>query len=350
MKSAVVSRYCKLAMALAMLLSASRLSAQRPDFYWSVDMSAVFDNREGDTDYADAKTFFQTQLAPEIGVSLYDGRHLVAGGAVWTQPIGCGWKDYHIAPTFYYRYQNRGLRFAMGMFGKQLLYAEMPNYIWNDSINYTQRNIRGAMVGYMSEKGYFQALIDWRGMQTETQREAFNIIASGERRHSGGKFMWGGLVMMNHLALDKYGHHDGHNVVDNFLYNPYVGIDFSKIARTPLDSCSLRVGALGGFTRDRGDNQWKTPVGIWADVDVMWRFLELKNTFYAGGKLFPYYGHYGVSLDQGEPYYAASLYNRTSVQAYFLRRKFMTLKASLDFNIAPSHFNFYQRIILTFSI
>lgn len=327
----------------------SGLFAQRPDLYWGVDMDAVFDNREGDEQYVKSKTFFQTQLAPEIGVSLYEGRHRIAGGVVWTQPIGCEWEGHRISPTLYYRYQKKGLRFAMGMFGRDQLYAEMPNYIWNDSVKYTQRNIRGCMIGYRNEKGYFQAFLDWRGMQTETQREAFNIIASGERQYADGKFMWGGLAMMNHLAWDKSGNPDQH-VVDNFLYNPYLGINIAKMAATPLDSCTLRVGVLGGLTRDRGDMKWKTPAGVWADLDVAWKFLELKNTFYAGGKLFPYYGNYGVTLDQGEPYYAASLYNRTSVQAYFLRRSFMTLKASLDFNLSPSHFNFYQRVILSFSI
>lgn len=337
-----------MAMTIAML-SISGLSAQRPDLYWSVDMSAVFDNREGDTKYAAAKTFFQTQLAPEIGISLYDGRHLVAGGVVWTQPIGCEWEGHRLSPTLYYRYQSKGLRFAMGMFGKDQLYAEMPNYIWNDSVNYSQRNIRGAMIGYRNEKGYFQAFIDWRGMQTKTQREAFNIIASGERQYADGKYMWGGVAMMNHLALDG-SEHIGQNVVDNFIYNPYVGINISKMTSTTLDTCSLRVGVLGGLTRDRGDKIWKTPIGAWADLDISWKFLELKNTFYAGGKLYPYYGHYGVTLDQGEPYYAASLYNRTSVMVWFLRRKFVSIKGSLDFNVAPSHFNFYQRVILQFSI
>ena len=313
-------------------------------------MKAVFDNREGDTQYAAAKTFFQTQLAPEIGVSLLDGRHRVAAGAVWTQPIGCEWEGHRLSPTVYYRYQDKGLRFAMGMFGRDQLYAEMPNYIWNDSVKYAQRNIRGAMIGYRNENGYFQAFLDWRGMQTKTQREAFNIIASGERLHAGGKFLWGGLAMMNHLALDKSGRPDQH-VVDNLLYNPYAGVNFAKaIPRLPLDSCALRIGVLGDLTRDRGDGEWKTPVGIWADLDVAWRFLELKNTFYAGGRLYPLYGRYSFVLDQGEPYYAASLYNRTSVGVVFLRRSFMELKATLDFNLAPSHFNFYQRVLLSFSI
>ncbi len=336
--------------AILAILYVSGLFAQRPDLYWSVDMSAVFDNREGDNKYAPAKTFFQTQLAPEIGISLYDDRHRIAAGVVWTQPIGCEWEGYRLSPTVYYRYQSKGLRFAMGMFGRDQLYAEMPNYIWNDSVKYTQRNIRGAMIGYRNEKGYFQAFLDWRGMQTMTQREAFNIIASGERYHAGEKFLWGGLAMMNHLALDKSGNTDQH-VIDNLLFNPYVGINIDNIvSASPLDSCTLRVGILGDLTRDRGDREWRTPIGIWADFDIAWKFLEFKNTFYAGGKLFPLYGRYNYILDQGEPYYAASLYNRTSASVIFLKRKFMSLKASLDFNIAPSHFNFYQRVILSFSI
>lgn len=336
--------------AAAALISISGLYAQKPDFYWSVDLSAVFDNREGDTQYADAKTYFQVQAAPEIGISFSEDRHLIAGGAVWTQPIGCEWNGHRISPTLYYRYENEGLRFAMGMFGKDKLFEEMPNYIWNDSVNYAQRNIRGAMVGYRNAKGYVQAFVDWRGMQTESQREAFNIIASGERKYWDGKFVWGGLLMMNHLAKDKSPDHVNQFVVDNFIYNPYIGIDIAKIVKSPLDSCSVRAGALGGLTRDRSDRQWKTPIGIWADVDVRWKFLELQNTFYSGGKLFPYYGTFGAILDQGEPYYAASLYNRTSVYVYFLRRSFVNIKASLDFNIAPSHFNFYQRVMVEFSL
>ena len=35
---------------------------------WSVDFGSVFDNREGDNRYAEAKTFFFTNLAVEGGI------------------------------------------------------------------------------------------------------------------------------------------------------------------------------------------------------------------------------------------------------------------------------------------
>lgn len=346
----MIKRYKFSLMAFAiMMICISGLSAQRPDLYWCVDLDAVFDNREGDTKYAPAKTFFQTQLAPEIGISLQDDTHRIAAGVVWTQPIGCEWDGYRISPTVYYRFQKEGLRGVLGMFGRDMLYADLPNYIWNDSVKYAQRNVRGAFIGYRDERGYFQAILDWRGMQTDTRREAFNIIANGERTYSEGRFMLGGTAMMNHLALDKSGDPD-QRVVDNFIYNPYVGINVAKITPCFLDSCTLRAGILGGLTRDRSNMQWKTPAGVWLDLDVCWKFLECKNIFYAGGKLYPYYGKFIYILDQGEPYYAASLYNRTSISATLLKRSFMDLKASLDFNVAPSYFNFYQRLILSFSI
>lgn len=78
-----------LSVAVLVLSSIFGIYGQKPDLYWGIDMSAVFDNREGDTQYAAAKTFFQTQLAPEIGLSLDDDRHRIAGGVVWNQPIGC---------------------------------------------------------------------------------------------------------------------------------------------------------------------------------------------------------------------------------------------------------------------
>ena len=53
------------------------LHAQRLE--WNVDFNTVFDNRECDNKMTDTKTFFQTQLAPEIGVSVKEGMHSIMG-------------------------------------------------------------------------------------------------------------------------------------------------------------------------------------------------------------------------------------------------------------------------------
>lgn len=313
-------------------------------FYWGGDFSTIFDNREGDSKYTAAKTFFLTQLAPEIGITFEDSTHLVAVGAVWTQPIGTQWREASLDTTIYYRYRHGSVTGALGMFPRALLHQPLPDYIWNDSCYYVQHNIRGAMIQLTSDKGFFEAVLDWRGMQSERRREAFNIIAMGERSFSRGRLLAGGTAMMNHFA--KSAHPVNENVVDNFLVNLHVGTDLSKGPLGGLDSCAVRLGPLASLTRDRGDMKWKSAIGIRADIAIAWRWLEIKDTFYAGGKLFPLYSRYGAMLDQGEPFYAAKIYNRFTAAAYLLRRAHIDLRASLDFNNASSSFIFYQRLIL----
>lgn len=332
------------AFAAALFLACVPAGMNGQELYWSVDMNAVFDNREGDARYTAAETYFQTQLAPEIGVDLLGGKHRIAGGVAWTQPIGCEWDGRRVSPTLYYRYNAPQWKFSMGMFPRTQLLRMMPNYVWSDSVYYSQRNIRGALVQYVSDNGFFEGMVDWRGMQTETQREAFNIIAQGEWHRRGNMFLAGGVAMMNHLAKSKNPPDDQY-VVDNFLANPYVGLDFGdKFA--VMDSCAIRVGALMSMSRDRADDGWKAPAGVWADLCVQWRGFGVRNTFYKGGRLYPFYDRLGPLLDQGEPYYASDFYNRTTVYATVMNNSFMNLRASLDFNLAENNFTFYQRLIL----
>ncbi len=329
---------------IALLLGgAITLSAQKLE--WNVDFNTIFDNREGDRSMTDTKTFFQTQLAPEIGVSMFNGEHRLMGGVVWTQPIGNEWYGKRLSPTLYYRYKgNVGWSLALGMFPRTLMHRQLPNYIWSDSINYVQRNIRGFMATYESGNGYFEAVVDWRAMQSTRQREAFNIIAHGEWQRPDAIFLAGGVAMMNHFALSKHPVEEQH-IVDNFIVNPYIGFDFSQ--HTVLDSLSFRIGALGSLTRNRQfGNNWKTPAGGWLDITLQWRWLEWHNTTYIGGRLYPYYSEFGSLLDQGEPFYQSKWYNRTSVYGTVINNKFVNLRASLDFHMADHNFTFYQRLIL----
>lgn len=333
--------------AILLILSALSVVAkgEDPEFAWSVDFGTVFDNREGDSKITDTRTFFQTQLAPEIGVTLDSGRHAIMGGAVWTQPIGTPWREGLLTPTVYYLYRNAGVKGALGMFPRSLLVRRMPDFVWNDSNYYTQRNIRGGAVSIENAKGFAEGVIDWRGMQTETRREAFNIILRGEIGKANGWVRGGGLLMMNHLAL-THNSPDNEHIVDNFLYNAYVAFDAGKRLET-LDSLSFRVGVLGSLSRHRAETEWHKPLGGWLEADLQWRRLGVHNTLYVGGKLFPYYSEFGSLLDQGEPYYRSSWYERISVWGKLVSSGNVDLRAGLDFNFAKSNFTFYQRLLLT---
>lgn len=330
-----------IALIAALLLCISDVCAQT--LTWSVDFNSVFDNREGDRKITDPKTYFFTVLAPEIGVQLTK-KDRIAGGVVWTQHLTNDWDDGKVNPTLYYRHESKRWSFSMGMFPRTQLRRQLPGFLWCDSLTYFQRNIRGALVQYNMRHGWIEAYLDWRGMQSSTRREAFNIVVHGEGAPKGGIFLVGGNAMMNHFALQKNAPADQH-IVDNFLVNPYVGLDFSR--KTALDSLVIKAGALLTVERNRANEEgWKTPAGGWLEIVGEWRWLGLKNSFYMGGKLFPSYSEFGAELYQGEPFYQTSFYNRTDVYAKILQNRYVDLQASLDFNFTEDSFIFYQRLLL----
>ena len=233
----------------------------------------------------------------------------------------------------------------MGMFPRRQLTEEMPGFLWSDSLSYMQNNIRGLLVQYRRERGFADLYLDWRGMQTKEQREAFNIVFHGRwhPRHDNPFFI-GGHAMMNHLARRKDAPENEY-VVDNFIVNPYAGVNLQ--GRTPLDSLIVRGGPLLTIERDRANgNVWHAPVGAWIEAVGEWRWLGLKNSFYFGGRQFPNYDSFGGLLYQGEPFYKAKFYDRLDVYAHLYRNRFMDIQASLNFNFAGKAMNFSQRVML----
>lgn len=332
---------------IALLLGVMGGGAVSP--YWAVDFGAVFDNREGDQSYSLSKTYLFTSLAPEAGVR-FTPSDRIAGGVVWKQPIGCEWEGHRLSPTLYYRHEGAAddspWSFSMGMFPRRQLTEEMPGFLWSDSLSYMQNNIRGLLVQYRRERGFADLYLDWRGMQTRRQREAFAIVAHGRWHPSAGSPLFvGGYLMMNHLARQKDAPSDQY-VADNFVINPHAGVNLQ--GRTPLDSLIVRGGPLVSLVRDRAQgNVWHTPVGAWIEAVGEWKWLGLKNSFYLGSRQFPQYKVLGAELYQGEPFYQAKFYNRTDLYAHVYRNRFMDLRASLDFNFVGHTFNFSQRVMLS---
>lgn len=341
-------------------------------FTWDVDFQSVFDNREGDHDITATKTYFFTNLATEVGVR-FSPADRIAGGVVWFQPIGCQWEGHHVSPTLYYRHEGERWRFSMGMFPRTQLVEEMPGYLWSDSLSYSQRNIRGVLVQYVApRRGYLDLYVDWRGMQTERQREAFNIVFHGEMSPRGNWFGFGGYAQMNHFALQKNPPADQH-IVDNFTVNPYLRADLGRKIGT--DSLTLRAGYLATIERNRADadGRWHTPGGFYLEAVGEYRRFGAKNTLYIGKPLLPSFntpnphflddsaphgtpqeiavnpvvwGIMGPELYNAEPFYQRCWYDRFDIYAYILRNRNVSLMADLDFNISPGSFIFYQRLLL----
>ena len=153
--------------------------------------------------------------------------------------------------------------------------------------------------------------------------------------------------MMNHLAKTSE-NAEGQFVVDNFMLNPYIGLDLSHKAFP--DSLVVKGGAILGLDRDRKLGKWNVPSGFWMELLAEWKFIGLRNSLYAGGRLFSLYGEFRNLLYQGEPYYSSSFYNRLDIYAKIYGNKYLDLEAQLNFNFTKENFMFYQRLLLNVNV
>ena len=154
----------------------------------------------------------------------------------------------------------------------------------------------------------------------------------------------GERMQYNHLARQKDAP-DNQSVNDDFMFNPWVGVDLSR--STALDSLTIRLGAVLSMQRSRiHADGWKNATGMLAEVAADWRWLGLRETFYAGKNLMPLYPYYGAELNMGSPYYQSKTYSRTDVVAHIVRNRYVDLEAALNFHVAGSVFALWQQLSL----
>lgn len=319
--------------------------AHGQEFEWSVDANVVLHNREGGNEATPDQTMFFSRVSPEVGMSLLDGRHTFMGGVSWYQPFSDRWKDGKVTPTLYYRYRGPKWRVAVGMVPRTMMLERPQRFLWSDSMGYRQPNIRGALAQYVKPNGHFEALLDWRQMQSLDRREAFNVLAH-TRWHlgSGRMLIVGGEAQYNHLAKRKNAPEEECVNDDATLY-PFAGINLSRHAGL-LDSLTITAGAIIQLQRARNENTWHTPCAFNAQIDARWRWLELQQTFTAGKPLFPLYDRYGSELNLGDVYYNSKLYSRSALTAHIVQNRFVDLTAGLVFHANRETTGFWQQLSL----
>ena len=329
---------------LFLILIIPSLAAQEVE--WSVDATVLLNNREGGEDRTcPDQTFFFTRLAPEVGVSMLDGTHVFKGGIVWYQPMIDDLSDYKILPTLYYRYNgNNGWHMTIGLMPRSLMVERMPRYLWSDSLNYMQPNLRGVMTQLIKPAGYAELAVDWRQMQTEHQREAFTIMLNTDWRLAG-PLRLGGHLQYSHLAMSKLDKENQH-VNDDLVINPMLSLDLSH--RTILDSLRLSTGAIIAMERDRGINEWENPAGFLATATARWKWIEIDETFYTGKGIMPLYSQHRNLLYQGDPYYSYKTYSRSDLVFHIVNNRFVDFTGSLTFHATDKITGFWQQIACRF--
>ena len=320
----------------------------RPRFLYNVDFSTYFDNREYRSPYQTARTLFAFRLSPEIGVGLTDvhgGSHRLMAGVHYTQPLGAGWKQVRFSPTAYYDYDYRGFSVALGAIPFTHRIEVLPGWLQYDSIAYARPNIQGALMSYSSRWGFAEFMCDWRGAQLPEQREMFRLVLNGEFR-----WKWltaGGYFTLNHKA-NYAPPTPREGVCDDIFIHPRVGVNLSGYV--PLDSLALRTGYIVGIQNHRDAHLSQIPQGVLVELFLNWRFLGLRNVFYYGANMLPYYAEFGADLHQGDPFYQSGLYNRTDVFAYLYRNNFVNCCFSWNLHYDGHHLQHQQQLIVYFSL
>lgn len=333
---------------LMALVSVFTLSSQ--ELEWSVDMNAVFKNTEVENSVTPGQTNIFTRITPQIGVSMDSTRHRIMGGVTWYQPMNDHLHGYKVLPALYYQYKNlkKGLEFKFGVVPNELN-ALCPTYLRSDSINIVQPNVKGAVFTVNKPHFFMYSWLDWRQIQTQNKREAFDVTGQfGWQTHKGDNLFTASAVLRyNHLSVSKQ-HFEGEGVVDNFIFSPQLSYThwWSDI------NISLLAGILMSCDRDRvADKKWHTPVGFIATAKANWKWLTLTENFYAGDRQMPFYEKYGSLVYQGDPFYHNKIYSRTDLVATIFQRDFVNLEARLTFHASEDKKTaFSQQLAVRFFI
>lgn len=318
--------------------------SQVDGFIWSVENLTVFDNREGSQAHAAQGTIFFNRFSPEVGVRFLKN-HELKGGTSYIQPVGVGYKKTKFEPAFYYTYtqpEKREWSVSVGMIPRHKLHEPAPKILWSDSIDYFNPNIRGVLLQCEKDSFFAEIILDWRSLQTETQREAFNVNANIEGR-IGKSFLVGGHAQLNHLAKQNPAP-EGQGVNDDMFLNPYIGWDLKQ--GTALDSFKVKVGGSFMADRCRAIGDWEGACGVLVDAIAQYRKIGLKETLYVGQPSLPLLGMYGSLLNMGDPHYNSKVYSYTSIYSPIVENKYVSFVAALDFNITKEGISSYQKILL----
>lgn len=330
---------CIILLLTAMCVAMTALHAQ--EVAWNVDMNAVFQNREGGDAMRPDQTFLFTRLAPEVGLSLDDGAHKVMGGVAWYQPMADRCEGHKIVPTLYYKYEKGPWTAVLGMLPRTLMERDVPTLLWNDSLNFTTPNARGALLRHKGKRSHTQLLLDWRQMQSSTRREAFYVLFDTHYTIAGPLAIdtW---LQINHLALTRDAGED-QCVNDDITLMPMLSMDFARYTPS-MSALSLSAGAAMQLQRARDMHKWYTPGRFVARAHARWRWLEASEDFSIGKDAFPLYDRYGGELNLGDPYYRSRMYSRTDLRAHIVNNRFMDLSAVLTYHATDKITGFWQQL------
>lgn len=330
------------------------LRAEKPKFLYDVDFVTYFNNIEGQNAIEKDGTLFGMRLTPTIGVGYEDsivGSHRLMAGVSYIQPFGSNWRQAKVMPTVYYQLGWKGLKANFGFVPYELLERPLPDFLMSDSMRFVDPNIRGALLQYKDHRGYIDVLVDWRGMMSDTVREAFRLVGVGRgylMSEAGQRFYLGGAGQLNHLSHSE----KVLGVCDDIMLNPYAGYSYeSEEARYRDWGIRAEAGYLMSWQRDRRAELSTISHGFRAEVELRWWFVSVREQLYAGGNAMSLYPSYGRLLNQGDSKYQATVFSRTDIRLQLTRWRFVNLYAGWNIIYCKGgHVGNQQEVLARFNL
>lgn len=330
----------RLAVILPLLVCAALGAVHAQQLEWSVDLTTMFQNREGGDEQTPDQTILFTRLAPEVGLSLMDSTHVIKGGVAWYQPMIDNGAGYKVLPTIYYNYHHGKWDMTTGVFPRSLLPLKPSTLLWSDSLSFTTPNARGVLIRHQSPTCDMALMVDWRQMQSTTQREAFNVYFQAAKNFDAPVALLGEM-QINHLAKRKDAP-EGEGVNDDITLFPRFGV---WVVNKPKAKLTVEVGPVVQLQRNRSEGKWHTPCRFFASANArLWNWLDIDQEFSIGKDAFPLYDQFGNQLNLGDPYWRSKTYSRTDVKAHIVNNRFVDLNAGVTLHATDKTFGFWQQI------
>ena len=297
----------------ALLLTLSAF-AQSERLYLDTDFNFDFDNTEySGANLGSSETLFGISLAPALRYE-WNERHSLSAGVNMQKLFGSVRFLDDIDLIAYYQFHNEKYGAVAGLFRREKLIGRYSEAMFSNAWLAQNRLVQGLALQYHDKVGFAELVADWNGLYSVECREQFRILFSGEGRFA--KVMYAGAsAEMQHYANRAAFRY---NVVDNFVINPYLGVDFEAFF-----DFDIRLGYLQSLQRDRVTVEgWQTPMGGELFFRMSRWGVFISNNIYVGKNLQPFYNSvgkegtiYGADLYASDPFYGtvSGIYNRTGI-------------------------------------
>ena len=365
---------------ISILLTAVSASSQ-PRFTYDVDYEMNFDNREySPSKFSKSMTIFGARLTPAVGLEVCQPdstNHKLMFGVDVMKDFGASPVSENLAGgqtdetaqslnnfslfrelTLYYNLEKKigttEVSMYVGIFPRSRMQGKYSQAFFSDSLKFYDNNLEGLLLQFHRPKSEFEVGCDWMGQFGVSRRERFMIFSSGESIVAP-MLTFGYSGYMYHFANSQ----QVRGLVDNILLNPYIRIDLGP--KMKLQTFSLTLGWLQALQHNRKHvGHYVFPGGGHLDLEVRNWNVSVKNHFFCGTDLMPYYNFkdeggfkYGSELYLGDPFLrihenntlGTGVYDRLEVCYEPFSGRYLKMKVGAVFHFNNFHYSGCQQTV-----